>query len=143
MDFFTQAFGGFDPCSDRDAAIKFALNSILMDERLNMLRSLIDEGNEIGCIEGQPGWEIERLFVGERGSNAFSERSGLAAYRVSVEPDSYHLTYPECFLEEKHFLSYTLKAVHAYHDRFPNKKELYRELEELIIGKHKRLSAED
>jgi hypothetical protein len=60
VDYFAKAFGGFDPSGDPDAALKFVLNAILMDNRLDELSSIVTDGHEIGALEGEPGWTLER-----------------------------------------------------------------------------------
>ena len=67
MDYLQQAFGSLNSQVDQDAAVKFALNAILMDVRMQELSCLLIDGHDIGAVEGEPGWIIERRDTGPAG----------------------------------------------------------------------------
>ena len=52
MDYLKAAFGGFAPHRDEDAAVKFVLNVVLMDNRVQELVELVVDGSPFGGIEG-------------------------------------------------------------------------------------------
>jgi hypothetical protein len=132
MDFFNEAFGGFQPHSDKDAAIKFALNSLLMDAKLVRLVDLIDSSTNVGCIEGEPGWELEHLEDSDRSLSGYLAWPHWAHYRAAVDPECYQLTYPEIFLDRGQFVFYVEKAVAAFLARFPQEKGTLNKLVALI-----------
>ena len=80
MDYLQQAFGGMNPQADQDAAVKFALNAILMDARLRELSCLLIDGHDIGGVEGEPGWIIERRDTGPAGKLPYSGDDGSEIY---------------------------------------------------------------
>ncbi|MEJ7028216.1 hypothetical protein [Ralstonia solanacearum] len=65
MDYFSEAFDGFRPDRDIDAALKFSLCMIAIDNRVEDLLQLIEVANNLGGVEGDPGWIIERRENGE------------------------------------------------------------------------------
>ena len=122
MDYFNEAFGGFDPLSDKDAAMKFCLNAVLMDCRFVDLDRLLPDVSNVGGIEGEPGWIIERRNEGDTlGYEGWPE---LARFRAFVEPDSYGLAFPEFFCDRSTFTSLVSSAVRAYCDRHPEKNHV-------------------
>lgn len=115
MDYLQQAFGGLDPQTDQDAAVKFALNAILMDARLHELSCLLIDGHDIGGIEGEPGWIIERRDTGPSGELPYySEWPMNARFHVHVEPAAFELAYPDVFMEGHDFGRYVGKAMDTY-----------------------------
>jgi hypothetical protein len=133
MEYFEKAFGSeFEPHLDKDAAIKFILNSLLMDDEVNRLIELLDTTLQIGCLEGEPGWELERLEDKDRGLSGYSEWPSWAYYRASVEPDSFQLTYPEAFYNTKDFTSFVNQALAGYLNEHPEKQAEIEVLERLI-----------
>jgi hypothetical protein len=132
VDFFNEAFGGFRPHLDKDAAIKFALNSLLMDGKLIRLIDLIDSSTNVGCIEGDPGWELERLEESDRDLPGYLSWPDWACYRAAVDPECYQLAYPEIFLDRDQFFGYIERAVVAFLEKFPQEKESLNKLVDLI-----------
>ena len=115
MDYFNEAFGGFDPQNDSDAAVKFALNMIFMDERFGELSHLLNDGDPLGGIEGEPGWIIERRDGGASGQMpGYADWPANSSFRAYVDPTCYKLAYPEVFLEGRLFCTYVSKIVEAY-----------------------------
>ncbi|MDO9404668.1 MAG: hypothetical protein Q7T87_11615 [Polaromonas sp.] len=115
MDYFQQAFGGLNPQTDQDAAVKFALNAILMDARLHELSCLLIDGHDIGGIEGEPGWIIERRDTGPTGELPYySEWPMSARFHVRVEPAEFQLAYPDMFMEARDFHRYVGRAMDTY-----------------------------
>jgi len=88
MDYLDLAFGAFNPQLDKDAAVKLALNVILMDERFRELSCVITDGHEIGAIEGEPGWIIERRDSGPSGEMpGYAHWPKNARFHARVDPD--------------------------------------------------------
>ena len=115
MDYLQQAFGGLNPQTDQDAAVKLALDVIFMDNRLNELSCLLTDGHDIGGVEGEPGWLIERRDMGPAGELPYyAEWPGKARFRAHVEPTSFELAYPDMFMEAGDFRRYVAKAIDAY-----------------------------
>ena len=97
MDYFKAAFGVFAPHRDEDAAVKFALNVVLMDNRLQELAELVVDGNQLGGIEGEPGWMLERRDAADEGGEAaaYPDRPAGARFKASVDEDAYRIQHPE------------------------------------------------
>ena len=115
MDYLQQAFGGLNPQTDRDAAVKFALNVILMDGRLRELSCLLIDGHDIGGVEGEPGWMIERRDTGLTGELPYySEWPMNARFHVHVEPSAFELACPDMFMTAHDFYRYVGRAMDAY-----------------------------
>lgn len=137
MDYLQEAFGNFNPQVDQDAAVKFALNIILMDERLSELSCLITDGHEIGGVEGEPGWIIERRDRGSSGDHPFyADWPKNAHFHVHVEPSAFELAHPDMFMEMREFHCYIRKAVDAYLARNPSQEDAV----QLVISKLKKQS---
>lgn len=115
MDYLKQAFGGLNPQTDQDAAVKFALNVILMDGRLRELSCLLIDGHDIGGVEGEPGWMIERRDTGPVGELPYySEWPTNAQFHVHVDPAAFELACPDMFMTARGFYSYVGRAMDAY-----------------------------
>lgn len=115
MDYLQQAFGGLNPQTDQDAAVKFALNVILMDGRLRELSCLLIDGHDIGGVEGEPGWLIERRDTGSAGELPYySEWPANAQFHVHVDPAAFELACPDMFMTAHDFHHYVGKAMDAY-----------------------------
>jgi hypothetical protein len=115
MDYLQQAFGGLNPQTDQDAAVKFSLNVILMDGRLRELSCLLIDGHDIGGVEGEPGWMIERRDTGPAGELPYySEWPMDARFHVHVEPSAFELACPDMFMTAHDFYSYVGRAMDAY-----------------------------
>lgn len=132
MDFFKEAFDGFRPHLDEDAAIKFSLNVLLMEGRLKRLVDLISQSSNVGCIEGDPGWEIEHIINSDRGLPGYASWPEWASYRAAVDTDCYQLAYPEVYLSENDFFSYVEKAIKAYLEKHPHHLDDLNDLIKLI-----------
>lgn len=115
MDYLQDAFGGLNPQFVKDAAAKLALNAILMDERFDELARLLVDGHEIGAMEGEPGWQIERRDTGLNGELRYYAVWPIpAGFRVRVDPRAFGLAFQEVFMESHEFQSYVGKAIDAY-----------------------------
>ena len=115
MDYLHQAFGGLNPQTDEDAAVKLALDVIFTDGRLNELSSLLTDGHDIGGLGGEPGWMIERRDNGTTGELPYySEWPINARFHVHVEPSAFELAYPDTFMTAHDFYRYVEKAMDAY-----------------------------
>lgn len=139
MDYLQQVFGGLNPQSDPDAAVKVALDVIFADNRLNELSCLLTEGNDIGGVEGEPGWLIERRDMGPAGELPYyAGWPRNARFHVHVEPTEFELAYSDMFMTAGDFGSYVEKAVDAYLVENPTKVNVA----QLIISQLKK-SASD
>lgn len=113
-DYYQQAFGRLDPHHDRDVAAKFALSVLVMDECFDDLADLLTDGHDIGALEGEPGWIIERRDSGPSG-----DMPGYASwpegknFRAYVDPLGFELAYPEGFLDTAVFRNYVRQLVDA------------------------------
>lgn len=115
MSYFESAFGTFNPQTDSDAAAKFILNIILMDDRLDELRRLITDGDELGGMEGEPGWNIERKDMSALDNNIGYENwpSGMN-FHMYVDPASFELAFPEKFMTTDEFFGLVRLAITAF-----------------------------
>lgn len=121
MDYFKEAFGGFDPQKDIDAALKFCLESILADCRFSELDKLLPDETNMGGMEGEPSWIIERRNEGEtKGYESWPE---LVRFRAFVDPRGYKLAYPEFFCDKQTFEKFVESAIRAYCNRNPEHGE--------------------
>jgi hypothetical protein len=130
MDYFNDAFGGFRPDSDEDAALKFSLCVLALDNRMDELLRLVEGGGNFGGVEGDPGWIIERRededIVGYEGWPAD------ARFRAYVEPESYSLSHPEFYASRQTFFEYVGSLIGAYKRRNPERAEVVRHIEEAL-----------
>lgn len=117
VDYFVDAFGGFDPQSDSDAALKFCLNLLLLDDRSGDLLKLVKGGDNFGGAEGVPGWIVERREDGE--FVGYERWPESARFRAYVNPSEYSLVYPEYFADEETFMRYVRAIVVSYERRHP------------------------
>jgi len=131
MDYFKDAFGGFDPQRDDDAALKFILDSLIADERLNDLIALMSADNEVGGLEGEPGWIMEKRDNGP--VSGFEDWPLGARYRSYVDPNSYQLAYPEFFCDRAMFNKYVEKIASAVEARHPEQSSIINEIRRLFV----------
>ena len=125
MDYLQEAFGGFNPQVDQDAAVKFALSIILMDERFGELSCLLIDGHDVGGVEGEPGWIIERRDTGPSGDMpGYAGWPKTAHFHAHVDSSGYELAYPDIFMEIDAFHSYVSKAIAAYVAKNPSKENM-------------------
>ncbi len=121
MSYIKEAFGGLNPQTDRDAAVKFSLDSVLLDARLEELRDLLTEGSDLGGVEGEPGWTLERRDKNNK-SAGYVGWPPQARYRAFVDPAAYRLRFPERFYDAAGFHAYVRSALAAYSARHPEAK---------------------
>lgn len=119
MDYLNLAFGSFAPHLDVDAPVKFALNSLLLDARLDELAALLTERDPVGGIEGDPSWILERRDVGNNMPGYATWPSG-ASFRAFVDPDFFEMAHPEFYMSRNTFQMYVTKALNAYLQFNPN-----------------------
>ncbi len=125
MDYFNDAFGDFNPQTDPHAAVKFVINNMLMDDRLNELICLLTDGHDIGGVEGEPGWIVERRDTGPSGDMpGYADWPIGVNFRVYVDQDSFHLAHPQQFLKIDDFHNYVHKAIDAYLVKNPSKTSI-------------------
>ena len=104
MDYFKAAFGGFAPHRDEDAAVKFALDAVLADHRLQELAEVVVDGSRFGGMQGEPGWMLERRDVADEGNEAaYPGWPAGARFMASVDEDAYRLRYPRYFMSRVKF----------------------------------------
>jgi hypothetical protein len=114
-DYFDDAFGGFNPLEDLDAALKFCLNALLMDGRFQDIKCMLPETSEVGGIEGEPGWLVERCNAGD--IYGYENWPVLSCFRAYVDPNFYELTYPEFYCDRLTFISFVKQGIRAYCSR--------------------------
>ncbi|WP_163012991.1 hypothetical protein [Burkholderia stabilis] len=129
MDYFNEAFGGFNPESDRDAALKFSLCVLVLDSRMQELLQLIEGANDIGGVEGDPGWIIERRDEGGVGYEGWPNG---AEFRAFVDPNEYSLSHPEFFVDRRTFIQYVVALMKVYRRRHHDETDVMRRIAELI-----------
>ena len=131
MDYFKEAFGGFNPQQDKDAALKFSLCVLMLDGRTEELLRLVKGADRFGGVEGEPGWIIERREDGEQvGYEAWPDDARFRAY---VEPGSYSLAYPEFFSDRQTFFRYVQAIVAEYVRRYPDKTAFANKVNEAMV----------
>ncbi len=121
MDYFNEAFGGFNPLKDKDAALKFVLDSIFRDFRFAALKNMLSANPEIDAMEGEPGWFIERRDAWHVDGHENWPR--FAIFRAFVDPRIYALTYPEFFFDRKTLDKYIESAVRVCGERYPDRRQ--------------------
>lgn len=115
MDYFKAAFGGFAPHRDEDAAVKFALDAVLADHRLQELAEVVVDGSQFGGMHGEPGWLLERRDLADEGKVAEYPAWPTGAYfMASVDENAYRLRHPKCFMSRESFMKYLAQALDAY-----------------------------
>ena len=114
MDYLNEAFGGFEPQVDKDAAVKFCLSIILMDRRIDELADLLTEGHYFGGLAGDPGWLLKRRDEGKVDNPGYAAWPAGARFLASVDPKGYQLAYPEFYMDKATFHRYVLAALQAY-----------------------------
>lgn len=122
MDFFQLAFGGFSPQDDPDAAVKLCLQALAADHRLPRLTDLLTEGSDIGGIEGEPGWLLERRDDGDMAPGYAAWPRG-AKFRAFVDPSTYDLAASERFYAWAEFSQFVRAIVVAYVARHPDRAD--------------------
>ncbi|MFE8644644.1 hypothetical protein ACFX58_06120 [Sphingomonas sp. NCPPB 2930] len=122
MDYFKAAFGGFAPHLDEDAAVKFALNAVLLEDRVQELAELVIDGSQFGGMEGEPGWMLERRdVVDEDIETAYPGWPAGSRFMASVDEDSYRLQHPVLFMTREVFIKYVVSAIEAYVEADPSR----------------------
>lgn len=125
MDYFQDAFGGFNPQADQDAAVKFALSIVLMDERFDDLSYLLTDGHEVRRVEGEPGWIIERRDTGPSWDMpGYTDWPKTAHFHAHVDSSGYELADPDMFTDIDTFYGYVSKAMGAYVAKNPLKANM-------------------
>lgn len=106
------AFGGFDPRRDKDAALKLLLDALAADHRLEDLADFMRPTSTLEGIEGEPGWRLERHEGGGRGSEN-------ATFRASVDPAAYALKHPVFDCAGETLARYVHSIMTIYGERHP------------------------
>lgn len=108
--FARDAFDGFLPSVDRDAALKFALTRVFTDGLLEYMIRLLDPQDAVGEIGGDPGWEIEQRTADAPDRTAYATWPPQASFRVFVDPEGFALAHPEAFCSADEFATYVRRA---------------------------------
>jgi len=133
MDYFESAFGSYNPDVDPNFAVKFILNCMLSEDRLKELNYLLLDGHEVGGVEGEPGWIVERQDTERDGSiTAYDDWPEGATFRAYVEPHSFKLGYPQNFLSTQEFHEYVRKALVSYVAKKSSKGPIVEEIISLL-----------
>lgn len=130
MDYLKEAFGEFKPNSDKDAALKFSLGVLMLDNRVEDLLHLVMGGENFGGVEGEPGWIIERRENGE--TVGYESWPDNARFRAYVNPASYLLAYPEFYCDTMTFFRYVQAIVAVYVRRHPEHVGVLHKIEEAV-----------
>jgi hypothetical protein len=101
-----------------------------MDGRMDELRRLVEPGNRLGGVEGEPGWLIERREDGE--TLGYENWPHDAHYRACVDSNSYSLLVPELFVDRKTFFRYVAALVGAYKTHHPEDLDILERIENAI-----------
>lgn len=113
-DYCQEAFGRFDPQDDSDAAVKFVLSILVMDSRFDELGDLLTDGHDLGALEGDPGWIVERRDSGPTGTMpGYASWPEGKTFRAFVDPSSFELGYPEVFVDASVFRGYVCQLMDA------------------------------
>ncbi|WP_321945854.1 hypothetical protein [Paraburkholderia sp. J10-1] len=129
MDYFKEAFGGFDPRGDEDAALKFALDVIFADHRIQDLTRVVSLEQGVGGLEGEPGWIVEHR--GRTDIVGYEMWPRNSRFRSFVDPESYSLVCPEFYCDEKTFRRYVEAISEVYVARNPERR---RDVDSLLIA---------
>jgi len=131
MDYFRDAFGGFFPQSDEHAAAKFALELLAAEDRIEDLVELLTEDDPVGALGGEPCWELERRDDSNTSIGYIHWPRG-AKYRAWVDPEAYHLAYPERFYSKAEFHQLVRAIIDAYLARNPQRAQTVAEVAALL-----------
>ena len=113
MDYFKAAFGGFHPQTDPDAAVKFCLQALAADHRLEELAEFMTEGADLGGIEGVPGWLLQRRDDNDRAAG-YADWPPGAKFRAFVDPEQFRLAEPEQYYSRTTFQPFVEAIVQTY-----------------------------
>ncbi len=133
MNYFNEAFGGFYPDKDKDAALKFSLCILALDSRMEELLQLVEGASSFGGIGGDPGWIIERREDGD--IIGYEEWPDDARFRAYVSPDGYFLSYPEFFADQRIFFQYVKMLIEAYEQHHPKNSEIINRIKAVICNR--------
>ena len=123
MDYFKAAFGNFAPHHDEDAAVKFVFNVVLMDNRMQELAELVIDGSQLGGMEGEPSWTLERRDLADEGDEVtYPGWPAGARFRASVDKQAYRLQHSEYFMSREAFVKYLVPAIDAYVAADPSRR---------------------
>jgi hypothetical protein len=111
-DYLREAFGGFDAENDKDAALKFALCILVVDDRIDRLLNLMAPKIRAASICGDPGWEIERREISDL--EGYEDWPEGATVHASVDPGGYELGCPDFYCDHSTFFEYAQKILLAY-----------------------------
>ncbi|MFZ6742837.1 hypothetical protein ACO0LC_06425 [Undibacterium sp. JH2W] len=133
MDYYQSAFGKFNPQGDPHVAVKFILNILVSEERFSDLLCLLTDGNQIGALEGVPGWIIERRRINASGAiDYFSEWPKDAKFHAYVDPSEFELASPSMFMNEDTFHGFVRLAINAYSEKNTSKSDYVEKVSNLL-----------
>ncbi len=108
---FQTIAGEFAPQEDLDASVKFALNEIFSANRLKVLADLIGSDGELGAVEGEPGWILEKRIFEYDGVEEHIAWPKDAEFFAHVNPESYQLKYPTFYMTRSQLYEYIAVAI--------------------------------
>jgi hypothetical protein len=111
-DYLREAFGSFDAEKDKDAALKFALYIMVLDDRIDRLLNLMAPKIRAASIGGDPGWEIERREITDL--EGYEDWPEGATVHASVDPRGYELAHPDFYCDHLTFFEYAQRILLAY-----------------------------
>ncbi len=110
--YLQEAFGGLDLKKDKDAALKYALDTMVEDGHIGDMLNLMAPKIRAHAIAGEPGWEIERRELTDfRGYESWPEGATVCA---SVDPREVPIGHPVFFCDHATFFEYAQKIILAY-----------------------------
>ena len=121
--YYQEAFDGFVMWKDMDAAVRFAINCILMNTDFDRLAIVLSPEHELSGIgDGDADWKIIRRD--SRGKN--DDWPDWADFQVETNLLIYGC--PEIYLAKEDFYAYLKKGFRAFIARHPDKIDLIKPL---------------
>jgi hypothetical protein len=111
-DYLGEAFGGLDTEKDKDAALKFSLYILVLDDQSDRLLNLMGPVIRAASICGDPGWEIERRNLTD--TEGYEDWPEGATVHASVDPRGFDLGYPDFYCDHPTFYDYARKILLSY-----------------------------
>lgn len=132
MDYYQEAFGSFEPHRDPDAAVKFALDCLLLSGKVGWLQDVLDARSDTLSIAAEPGWQLERRNARVSDPTVYGGWPDSAEFRAYVDPDEFELAHPEAFYDARTFAGFVWVALAVYGRRHPEDMPLVARLLDLL-----------
>jgi hypothetical protein len=111
-DYIQEAFGGIDLKKDKDAALKYALNVMVLDGRIEDLLNLMAPKARPHKFGGDRGWGIERRELTDlQGYEDWPKGATVCAF---ADPREVPIGHPEFFCDHAAFFKYAQQILLAY-----------------------------